>query len=128
MEGVSHEAAALAGHLRLRKLIVLYDDNHVSIDGPTTLAYSDDVVERFRAYGWEAERVDGHDPDAVDAAIGRAKAASRPSLIACRTTIGKGAPKKGGTAAAHGSALGRGRGGCSARGSRLDLSALRHSR
>ncbi len=106
MEGVSHEAAALAGHLRLRKLIVLYDDNHVSIDGPTTLAYSDDVVERFRAYGWEAERVDGHDPDAVDAAIGRAKAASRPSLIACRTTIGKGAPKKGGTAAAHGSALG----------------------
>ncbi len=106
MEGVSHEAAALAGHLALRKLIVLYDDNHISIDGPTSLAYTDDVVERFHAYGWEAERVDGHDPEAVDAAIGRAKAASRPSLVACRTIIGKGAPKKGGTSAAHGSALG----------------------
>jgi transketolase len=106
MEGVSHEAAALAGHLCLHKLIVLYDDNHISIDGSTNLAYTDDVVERFHAYGWEAERVDGHDLEAVDAAIGRAKAAARPSLIACRTIIGKGAPKKGGTAAAHGAALG----------------------
>src|ERR1700741_2141591 len=106
MEGNSHEAISLAGHLKLNKLIVLFDDNHVSIDGPTSLAVSDDQVARFRAVGWTAEAIDGQDAEAVAAALGRAQAADRPSLIACRTTIGYGAPKKAGTAAAHGSPLG----------------------
>ena len=106
MEGVSHEAAALAGHLRLKKLTVLYDDNSISIDGPTTLAYSDNVVERFEAYGWATARIDGHDPAAIDAAIKTALDTDRPCLIACKTVIGKGAPNKAGTSKAHGSALG----------------------
>jgi transketolase len=106
MEGISHEAISLAGHLRLSKLIVLFDDNHISIDGPTSLAVSDDQIDRFRACGWVAERVDGHDPDAVAAALERAQASDRPSLIACRTLIGYGAPKKAGTAATHGAPLG----------------------
>jgi transketolase len=106
MEGVSHEAASLAGHLRLGKLIVLFDDNAISIDGPTALAVSDDQLERFRAHGWRAERIDGHDTDAIAAAIARAQHGDRPSLIACRTVIGFGAPTKAGTAAAHGAALG----------------------
>jgi transketolase len=106
MEGVSHEAASLAGHLALKKLIVLYDDNSISIDGPTELAFSDDVLLRFRGYGWAAERVDGHDHEAIAQAIGRARNSDRPSLIACRTTIAFGAPTKAGTAAAHGAPLG----------------------
>ncbi|HZF35378.1 MAG TPA: transketolase, partial [Candidatus Angelobacter sp.] len=106
MEGISHEAISLAGHLKLNKLIVLFDDNHISIDGPTSLAVSDDQLARFRAAGWAAEAVDGQDAEAVAAALGRAQSADRPSLIACRTTIGYGAPKKAGTAAAHGSPLG----------------------
>src|SRR5271165_2511790 len=106
MEGVSHEASSLAGHLGLNKLIVLYDDNSISIDGPTELAFSDDPLLRFRAYGWSAERIDGHDHRAVSDAIGRARKSDRPSLIACRTTIAFGAPTKAGTAAAHGAALG----------------------
>jgi transketolase len=106
MEGISHEAASLAGHLRLNKLIVLYDDNSISIDGPTALAFSDDPLLRFRAYGWAAERIDGHDHQAVADAIGRAHQSDRPSLIACRTTIAFGAPTKAGTAAAHGAPLG----------------------
>ncbi|MDF1586713.1 transketolase [Marinimicrococcus flavescens] len=106
MEGISHEAASLAGHLGLGRLIVLYDDNEISIDGPTSLALSDDALLRFQSYGWDAERVDGHDPEAVHAAIERAKASPRPSLIACRTVIAKGAPKKAGTAASHGAPLG----------------------
>jgi transketolase len=106
MEGISHEALSLAGHLGLSKLIVFWDDNSISIDGPTELAVSDDQVVRFRAHGWAAERVDGHDTDAVAAAIRRAQASDRPSLIACRTTIAFGAPTKAGTAAAHGSPLG----------------------
>ena len=106
MEGISHEALSIAGHLRLNKLIVLYDDNSISIDGPTSLAVSDDQVERFRAHGWAAERIDGHDTDAIAAAIERAHNSDRPSLIACRTVIAFGAPTKAGTAAAHGSALG----------------------
>ena len=106
MEGISHEALSLAGHLRLSKLIVFYDDNAISIDGPTELAVSDDQVLRFRAHGWAAERIDGHDTDAIAAAIERAHQSDRPSLIACRTIIAFGAPTKAGTAAAHGTALG----------------------
>jgi len=106
MEGVSHEAASLAGHLGLNKLIVLYDDNSISIDGPTELAFSDDRVLRFRAYGWAAERIDGQDHQAVADALRRAQASDRPSLIACRTIIAFGAPTKAGTAAAHGAPLG----------------------
>ncbi|MDB5410275.1 MAG: tkt [Rhodospirillales bacterium] len=106
MEGISHEAISLAGHLRLRKLTVLFDDNRISIDGPTSLAVSDDQVARFRACGWAAETVDGHDPDAVAEALERAQASQLPSLIACRTVIGYGAPKKAGTAATHGAPLG----------------------
>ena len=106
MEGISHEAASLAGHLGLNKLIVLYDDNSISIDGPTELAFSDDRVMRFRAYGWAAERIDGQDHPAVADAIRRAQQSDRPSLIACRTTIAFGAPTKAGTAAAHGAPLG----------------------
>ena len=106
MEGVSHEAASLAGHLGLNKLIVFYDDNSISIDGPTELSFSDDPLLRFRGYGWAAERIDGHDYAAVAEAIWRAQDSDRPNLIACRTTIAFGAPTKAGTAASHGSPLG----------------------
>ncbi|MBI1365557.1 MAG: transketolase [Alphaproteobacteria bacterium] len=106
MEGVSQEAIALAGHLKLRKLIVFFDDNQISIDGPTSLSDSTDQLARFEASGWRAERVDGHDPGAIAAAIERAHASDRPSLIACRTIIGRGAPTKAGAASSHGSPLG----------------------
>jgi len=106
MEGISQEAIALAGHLRLAKLVVLFDDNHISIDGPTSLSDSVDQVERFESAGWDATRIDGHDPAAIAAAIAAAQKSDRPSLIACRTTIGFGAPNKGGTEKVHGSALG----------------------
>ena len=106
MEGISQEAIALAGHLRLNKLIVLYDDNHITIDGPTSLSDSVDQIERFDSAGWSATRIDGHDPAAIAAAIGTAQKSDRPSLIACRTTIGFGAPHKGGTEKVHGSPLG----------------------
>ncbi len=106
MEGISHEAISLAGHLRLNKLILLWDDNSITIDGSTSLSVSDDQIERFRAHGWAAERVDGLNHDEVAAAIRRAHTHDRPSLIACRTTIAFGAPTKAGTAAAHGSPLG----------------------
>ena len=107
MEGISHEACSLAGHLGLGKLIFLYDDNHITIDGKTELAFSEDVLKRFDAYGWHTQRVDGHDPLAVGAAISAAQAETeRPSLIACRTTIGFGSPNRAGTAKAHGEPLG----------------------
>jgi transketolase len=106
MEGISQEAIALAGHLRLKKLIVLFDDNGISIDGPLTLADSVDQVKRFEAAGWLATRIDGHDPTAIAAAIEVARNSDRPTMIACRTTIGFGAPTKGGTEKVHGSALG----------------------
>jgi transketolase len=106
MEGISQEAISLAGHLKLHKLIVLFDDNHISIDGPTSLATSDDQLARFRAVGWAAQAVDGHDAEAVAAALMVAQASERPNLIACRTIIGKGAPTTQGTAATHGSPLG----------------------
>jgi transketolase len=106
MEGVSQEAIALAGHLKLSRLVVLFDDNGISIDGPLSLADSVDQPKRFEAAGWRAERIDGHDPAAIAGAIERARTSDRPSLIACRTTIGFGAPKKAGTSKAHGEPLG----------------------
>jgi len=106
MEGLSHEAISLAGHLRLNRLIVLFDDNEISIDGSTSLSCSDDQFARFRASGWSACRIDGHDPAAITAAIETARNSDRPSLIACRTIIGFGAPSRQGTEKAHGAPLG----------------------
>ncbi|MDR3516277.1 MAG: transketolase [Azospirillaceae bacterium] len=106
MEGISHEAASLAGHLGLGKLIVLWDDNQISIDGAIGVSSSDDVPARFRAYGWDVSAVDGHNPDQIAAAIAAAQTTGAPSLIACRTIIGFGAPTKAGTSGCHGSALG----------------------
>ncbi len=103
MEGVSAEAASLAGHLQLGRIIYLYDDNHISIDGNTSLTFTDDTLQRFSAYGWNVIRVeDGNDVDAVDDAISQAQEDPRPSLIACRTHIGFGLPTKQDTSAAHG--------------------------
>ncbi|HEX3993549.1 MAG TPA: transketolase [Acetobacteraceae bacterium] len=106
MEGVSHEALGLAGHLGLSKLTVLYDQNHISIDGDTALAVSDDVVKRVAAHNWAVRQVDGHDPEQVAAALAFATRSRKPTMIVCRTIIGLGAPTKAGTAGVHGSALG----------------------
>src|ERR1043165_190401 len=106
MEGLSQEAIALAGHLKLNRLIVLFDDNGISIDGPLSLADSVDQVKRFEAAGWSASRIDGHDPQAIAQALRAAKTSDRPTMIACKTTIGFGAPTKAGKASSHGSALG----------------------
>ncbi len=106
MEGLSHEAASFAGHLKLGKLIVFFDDNHISIDGPTALAVSDNQPARFEALGWHCQAIDGHNEAAVARAIQAAQKSGKPSLIACRTNIAFGAPKKMGTAAAHGAPLG----------------------
>jgi transketolase len=107
MEGISHEAIDLAGHLRLSKLIVLFDDNSISIDGPTSLSTSMDQLARFTASGWAVHKIDGHDPEAIYSALTEAKRSDRPSLIACKTVIGYGAPSKQGTAGVHGSPLGK---------------------
>lgn len=107
MEGISSEAASLAGHLKLGRIVYLYDDNHVSIDGSTDLAFTEDRTARFAAYDWHVQTVsDGNDVEAIDAAIKAAKADPRPSLIAVRTIIGYGAPDKQGTSKAHGEPLG----------------------
>lgn len=107
MEGVSQEAITLAGHLKLSKLIVLWDDNSISIDGGTDLATSEDMAARFEAAGWHVQSCDGHDADAIDVALTLAKQeGDKPSLIACKTTIGFGSPNKAGTAATHGAPLG----------------------
>ncbi|OBQ92515.1 transketolase [Mesorhizobium sp. AA23] len=107
MEGVGQEAASLAGHLKLGKLVVLYDDNQITIDGSTAVSFTEDVPARFIAYGWHVESIDGHDPAAIDAAITRAKAETgRPSLIAMKTVIGYGSPNKAGKSSAHGAPLG----------------------
>lgn len=106
MEGISQEAISLAGHLKLNRLIVLWDDNNISIDGPITLSSSENMPARFEAAGWHVQAIDGHDVNAIDAALTAAKASDRPSLIACKTIIGKGAPNKQGTKATHGSPLG----------------------
>jgi len=105
-EGISHEAISLAGHLGLNRLCVLWDDNEISIDGPTQLSESTDVLKRFEAANWAVSRIDGHDMEAIDAALEAAKTSDKPVLIACRTTIGYGAPTKAGTAGSHGSPLG----------------------
>ncbi len=106
MEGISHEAASLAGHLKLNKLIVLWDDNQICIDGPTSMTVSDDQCARFAALGWNTDHVDGHDEKAIHAAIARAQQSDKPTLIACRTVIAKGAPTKAGKNSSHGSPLG----------------------
>ena len=108
MEGISHEACALAGAWKLNKLVALYDDNGISIDGRVTPWYVDDVGQRFRAYGWNViGPLDGHDVATVDAALVQARASAiKPTLVICRTTIGKGSPNRAGTAKAHGEALG----------------------
>ena len=106
MEGISQEAIALAGHLKLNRLIVLFDDNGISIDGPLSLADSVDQVKRFEAAGWAATRIDGHDPAGIARALEAAQKSDKPTMIACRTTIGFGAPTKAGKASSHGSALG----------------------
>ena len=106
MEGISHEAISIAGHLKLSKLIVLYDDNEISIDGPLNLSESGDALQRFEAAGWDAVRIDGHDFDAIEQAIAAARASDKPSLIACRTVIGYGSPNKQGTSGSHGAPLG----------------------
>ncbi len=106
MEGISHEACSLAGHLKLDRLIVLYDSNAISIDGETDLSYSEDPVKRFQSYGWDVQEIDGHDHTAIEKAISQAKKTPTPSLVICRTTIGFGAPNKAGKSASHGSPLG----------------------
>ncbi|WP_292261050.1 transketolase [Mesorhizobium sp.] len=107
MEGVGQEAVSLAGHLKLGKLIVLYDDNQITIDGSTAIAFTEDVPARFAAYGWHVESIDGHDPSAIDAAIIRARSETdKPSLIAMKTVIGYGSPNKAGKSSAHGAPLG----------------------
>src|SRR5664280_1752940 len=106
MEGISQEAIALAGHLKLSRLIVLFDDNGISIDGALSLSDSVDQIKRFESAGWTASRVDGHDPTAIAAALEKAQASDRPVMIACKTTIGFGAPTKAGKSSAHGSPLG----------------------
>lgn len=107
MEGISQEAVSLAGHLKLSKLIVLWDDNKICIDGATSLTISEDTVARFKACGWNVQAVDGHDPVAVSKAIASAKTSDKPSFIACNTTIAFGAPTKAGTSSSHGSPLGK---------------------
>jgi transketolase len=106
MEGISQEAIALAGHLKLNRLIVLFDDNGITIDGKLSLSDSVDQVKRFESAGWIAERIDGHDPEAIAAALKKAQSADRPTMIACKTTIGFGAPTKAGSEKSHGSPLG----------------------
>jgi transketolase len=106
MEGISQEAIALAGHLKLNKLIVMWDDNQISIDGPVSLSDSTDQCARFAASGWNTIRADGHDPEAIASAIEAARESDLPTLIAFRTTIGYGSPNKAGTNKVHGSPLG----------------------
>lgn len=106
MEGISHEALGLAGHLKLNRLIVLFDDNSITIDGATKLSTSEDVLARVRAYGWNTIAVDGHSPAAIAHALEHAKLSDKPTLIACKTLIGFGAPNKQGTSDVHGSPLG----------------------
>ena len=106
MEGISHEAIDLAGNMKLSKLIVMWDDNSISIDGDTSLATSTDQIARFAAAGWHTIKVDGHDMAAIADALAAAKASDMPTLIACKTIIGYGSPNKQGTAATHGAALG----------------------
>ena len=106
MEGISHEAIDMAGHMKLSRMIVLWDDNSITIDGGTDMSTSTDQVARFKAAGWDAVAIDGHDPDAIAAALEAARNSDQPSFIACKTIIGYGAPTKQGTHATHGAPLG----------------------
>lgn len=106
MEGVSHESCAIAGQLKLGKLIVLYDDNGITIDGSTDLSFTENVPERFKAYGWDVQKIDGHNMAEVEAAIINAQKTDTPSLICCKTVIGFGSPNKSGKSSSHGSPLG----------------------
>jgi transketolase len=107
MEGISQEAISLAGHLKLNKLVVLWDDNKISIDGPTSLTISEDTAKRFEASGWFVQAIDGHNVDAIRVALKKAQTSDKPSMIACRTKIGYGAPSKEGSEKCHGSPLGK---------------------
>ncbi len=129
MEGISHEACALAGAWKLGKLIALYDDNGISIDGKVAPWFIDNTAQRFTAYGWNViDAVDGHDAAAVSAALTRAKTSTdKPTLIVCKTAIGKGSPNRANTAKAHGEPLGRGRDQTHPRSTGLAARALRHS-
>lgn len=106
MEGISHEAISLAGHYKLNKLIVLFDDNGISIDGPINMTESGNQLKRFEAAGWDVQEVDGHDPEAIERTIEQARTSDKPSLIACKTVIGYGAPTKAGQSSSHGAPLG----------------------
>ena len=106
MEGISHEACSMAGHMKLDRLIVLYDDNGICIDGPTDMSFTDDTAKRFESYGWDVQSIDGHNYAEIEEAIAKAQETDTPSLICCKTHIGFGAPTKQDSAASHGAPLG----------------------